>query len=94
MERLPEELFHLTLLTQLSASNCNLIDDLAPLVANLKNLTKLDLSNNKLKQLPSQIEALKKLDVLNVSFNKLERIPKGNKDTCASNNKKLGRVVR
>ena len=77
LERLPEELFHLTLLTQLKAANCSLVEDLPPLIANLKNLTRLDLSNNKLRKLPSQIDALKKLDILNVSFNKLEQIPKG-----------------
>jgi Leucine-rich repeat (LRR) protein len=77
-EKLPDELFFLVLLRKLCVTHCGL-KELNPLVLNFQKLTFLDLSDNVLIELPSQIGFIKTLEILNLSCNQIKQLPKGTK---------------
>ncbi|MEE6463592.1 hypothetical protein FKM82_005964 [Ascaphus truei] len=75
-EKVPEQLKHLKSLQRLHLFG-NKITEIPPAVFDgLENLISLNLNNNLLKQLPSEIRNLKLLENLSVNHNQLKEVPK------------------
>ncbi|XP_075438949.1 leucine-rich repeat-containing protein 69 isoform X2 [Ascaphus truei] len=75
-EKVPEQLKHLKSLQRLHLFG-NKITEIPPAVFDgLENLISLNLNNNLLKQLPSEIRNLQLLENLSVNHNQLKEVPK------------------
>lgn len=75
LDRIPEYVLGMSSLKELNLSRNNLEGALPSQIAQLKNLEKLDVSDNKMTGIPAEIGQLEKLEELNYANNEITGLP-------------------